>query len=62
MTAVILTKLRYKMDGWMTCDFTPFLTVMLLYQDVGKVIIGVFLGSKIYIVTLLRDACNSPNG
>ena len=23
----------YKMDGWMTCDFTSFLTVFQSYQD-----------------------------
>ena len=25
-------------DGWMTCDFTSFLTVFLSYQDDGRLI------------------------
>ena len=27
------TSHQYSMDGWMTCDFTPFSTVFQSYQD-----------------------------
>ena len=29
---------RFRMDGWMTCDFTSFSTVFQSYQDDGQMI------------------------
>ena len=29
---------RFKMDGWMTCDFMSFSTVFQSYQDDGRLI------------------------
>ena len=37
------------MDGWMTCDFTSFLTVFQLYQDdVGMIMRGCVQWNSVY--------------
>ena len=40
---------QHKMDGWMTCDFTSFLTVFQSYQDVvGMIMRGCVQWNSVY--------------
>ena len=40
---------KVRMDGWMTCDFTSFLTVFQSYQDdVRMIMIGCVQWNSVY--------------
>ena len=43
-----MARVKSRLDGWMTCDFTSFLTVFQSYQDDVRIMKGCVQWNSVY--------------